>query len=181
VANTFTIALCRACRESGTLTLTDGRFWCGWCQRWAEIDTERVLDARVALDGDTFRLTSMPRPDEWLQPLRVAPGWLIQWNTIPSEDLDPTDDYHGGSLDLFLATSEHLQRVIDVDWRAEPGPPPIGQYRLQVVPLRDPTPEDRQRRPGLTADWDTPIHSFETPTRLALVAELEACLRGERG
>jgi hypothetical protein len=177
---TVTVVFCRSCRHSERLTLTDGRFWCAWCQRWTEIDAESVLNTRVALDGDAFRLVPVARPDEWMQPLRVPPGWLIQWNTLPSEDLDPTADYHGGGMNLFLATNEGLRRTIDVDWHAEPGPPVTGRYRVQVLPLTDPTPEERHTL-GPTADWDTPIHTFETASRSALVVELEACLRGERG
>jgi hypothetical protein len=177
-----TVVRCRACRHSERLTLTDGRFWCAWCQRWAEIDAEQVLGAEVVPEGDHFRLAPVAKPEEWQQPLRIPSGWLISWNSFAEEDIDPTADYHSGTMNLFLATNEHIRRVIDVDWHAEPGPPVTARYRLRLLPLIAVPPEDRRRDSGpLGTDWDSPVHEFETELRLALVAELEACLRGERG
>jgi hypothetical protein len=184
---TVTVVRCRACRESGSLTLTDGRFWCGWCQRWAELDTERVVGAAVVREGDDFRLAPARPTQIDLQPLRVPNGWRIIWTTLYEEE--PTEPanangYYFGGTDLFLATHEARRRTIDIEWRTEPDQPTVGRYLLRVYPLRESTPEDRHQyrtsEPFIT-DWDSPLHIFETTVRLALVAELEACLRGERG
>lgn len=177
-----TLVRCRACRRSERLTLTDGRFWCAWCQRWADVDAEQVLGAAVVLDGDHFRLAPVAAPKEWQQPLRIPSGWLIGWNSFAEDDIDPTSDSHGGFQNLFQATNEHLRRAIDVDWRVDAGPPVIGRYRLQVLSLVAVDSNDHRHASGpLAVDWDAPLHDFETAERVALVEELEACLRGERG
>ena len=177
-----TVVLCLGCRRSDDLSLVEGRFWCGWCQRGAEIETERVLDTRVALDGDTFRLVPVARPQDWLQPLRVPPGWRVDWNTLAEEDIDLASDQYQGGRNLFLATNERLRHVVDVEYRSDPEQPDSSGYRLRVLPMVEGTAEDRERGGGaLVADWDTSLHDFTTASRLTLVAELEACLRGERG
>jgi hypothetical protein len=138
----ITVIFCCSCRESGSLTLTDGRFWCGWCQRWSEIDTERVVDSRVVLEEDSFHLKSIEPPQGMLQPLRVPNGWQIVWNTLFEED--PTEPanangYYFGGTDLFFATHEASRRSIDIEWRTEPGQPTDGHYLLRVFPLTAPT------------------------------------------
>jgi hypothetical protein len=179
-----TVVRCRACRHSDRLTLSDGRFGCAWCQRWAEVDAEHVLGAEVGLVGDDLRLAPVPRPGDWLQPLRVPPGWRIERNVLPDADLDPVRESQIGDRNLFFATNDAARRAIDVDWRVELGPPVGGSYLLRFLPMTEATQEEQQRRrhtEPLLADWQNPLHQFETTSRLALVAELEACTRGERG
>ena len=119
-----------------------------------------------------------------LQPLRVPVGWRIEWNTLYEED--PTEPanaqgyYHGGA-NLFLANHPARGRAVDVEWRADDDRPTAGRYRLRVLRLVAVDPAARKRRGGeFEADWQTPIHTFETFSRPELVAELEAWLAGDK-
>jgi hypothetical protein len=177
-----TIVRCRACRHSERLTLNDGRFWCAWCQRWADVDADQVIGAAVVLDGEHFRLVPATTSQDWQQPLRIPSGWLIGSNSFAEDDIDPTNASYGGYLNLFWATNEQLRRAVEVEWHSDPGPPVIGRYHLRVLPLvAVESHDDRRKSEPPTANWDAPVHDFETAERVVLVAELEACLRGERG
>jgi hypothetical protein len=119
-----------------------------------------------------------------LQPLRVPVGWRIEWNTLYEED--PTEPanaqgyYHGGA-NLFLANHPARGRAIDVEWRTD-DQPTVGRYLLRVLRLVPVDPAAARRRRGgeFEADWQAPLHTFETVSRLELVAELEAWLAGDK-
>jgi hypothetical protein len=120
-----------------------------------------------------------------LQPLRVPVGWRIEWNTLYEEDpSEPANaqGYYCGGVNLFLANHPARERAIDVDWRAD-DQPTVGRYRLRVLRLVavDPAVSRRQRRGGeFEADWQAPLHTFETVFRPELVAELEAWLAEDK-
>jgi hypothetical protein len=70
---------------------------------------------------------------EPLQPLGVAAGWRVTWNTL--FDVEPTEDnvlrgFFGGSS-LFMAVHEHWRLCVVVQWRPEDDP--AGEYQLQVA------------------------------------------------
>ena len=116
-----------------------------------------------------------------LQPLRVPVGWRIAWNTLYEED--PTAPanargYYCGGANLFLANHPARGRAVDVEWRADDDRPTAGRYRLRVLRLVAVDPATARKRRGgeFEADWQAPLHSFETVSRPELVVELEACL-----
>ena len=114
-------------------------------------------------------------PEVPLQPLRIPPGWRVNWNTL--FEIDPTPEsaargFFGGSS-LFAATSVLHRSAIDIEWRPEDDP--AGSYYLRVLyaPWKR-TPKGRRVNDGrLDFDWTDPVHTFETRSRSALVAELE--------
>ena len=112
------------------------------------------------------------------QPLRIPPGWRIDWNTLC--ELDPTEEnvrlgFFGGSS-LFSATHEHRRLWLDVEWRPEDDP--AGEYHLKVeyAPwLR--TPKGRRRKDvPLDFRGASVVHEFHSRDRIELVRELEAAL-----
>ena len=120
-----------------------------------------------------------------LQPLRVTVGWRIEWNTLYEED--PTEPanaqgYYCGGVNLFLATHPARGRAVDVDWRAD-DQPTVGHYRLRVlrlVAVDQAAASRRKRGDEFEAEWQSPLHTFETGARPELVAELEAWLAGDK-
>jgi hypothetical protein len=173
------VVRCSACRHSEHLLLHSGRFWCALCQRWAEVELERVLGATVVLDGDHFRLSPERRIDYGLQPLRIPHGWQILWNALgeeePSEFLESVA--YAGGRNLFLATNEHVGQTLDVEWRTD-GDPNTGRYVLRVMPQIDGEGVAPDGSPQQQVGWDVPLHTFETTLRATLVAELERWLSG---
>jgi hypothetical protein len=118
-----------------------------------------------------------------LQPLRIPVGWRIDWNTLYAED--PTEPanaagYYCSTANLFLATHAQRQQAIDVEWRVITDPLTDGCYVMRVLRMvqSQPDADPRRSRPidGLEVEWADPVHKFETVSRLALVAELEAWL-----
>lgn len=162
-----TVVRCRACGRIEGITSENDRFWCAWCQDWVAVDAVAVTDAVLVADGDTFRLAPVRKEDDWLCPLRVPTGWLIEWNVLGGAVPDATE------ANLFLATHEPRRRVIDVDSRG-------GTFRLRVLPLVTVKKPRRGRDEPLAVDWDGPLHTFTTSSLNNLVEELEASLRGER-
>lgn len=163
-----TVVRCRVCQRVEGITSENDRFWCAWCQNWVAVDTVAVSDAVLIADGNTFCLAPAPippQPPDWMLPLRISAGWLIQWNTL--SDSPPEE----GERNLFLATNEHARRVIDVDSRN-------GVFRLRVFPLV--VASEWRRGEPLETDWDNPLHIFETASAHELAAELEICLYGQR-
>lgn len=111
-----------------------------------------------------------------LQPLRVQPGWRIEWNTL--YELDPTNEnvqagFFGGSS-LFYATYLSCRLAVDVEWRPEDDP--NGQYNLRVEYLPWERTEEGRRRKGVPIDFRNArvVHEFSTRIRLELVRDLEA-------
>jgi hypothetical protein len=114
------------------------------------------------------------------QPLRVAPGWRIDWNTL--FELDPTEEnvragFFGGSS-LFSATHEHMRLWVDVEWRPEDDPG--GEYRLRVeyAPWERTAKGRRRKDQPLDFRGARVVHEFRTRIRAELVRELEAVFRG---
>ncbi|MFO0798520.1 MAG: hypothetical protein U0804_13670 [Gemmataceae bacterium] len=120
-----------------------------------------------------------------LQPLRVPNGWRIAWNTLHEEE--PTESanaggYYFGTTNLYLANHPARGRAVDVEWRID-DQRPAGCYRLRVLRLISVEPaaaRRRQREDDFNADWQDPLHTFETVSRPELVAELEAWLAGDK-
>ena len=121
-----------------------------------------------------------PRPaDELppLQPLRIPPGWRVNFNTLFEIDATPeavADGYFGGSV-LFSATIVHLRIEIEVEWRPEDDP--AGGYHMTVLEApRKQSAKGRRRGRELDYAGANEIHSFTTRSRRDLVAELERWL-----
>jgi len=123
------------------------------------------------------------RLDMPLQPLRVQPGWLIDWNTLV--ELDPTEGniragFFGGSS-LFFATNKQRRLSVDVEWRPENDPAGEFQLRVELVPWE--RTESGCRRKDVPLDFRNAkvVHEFRTRSRIELVRELEAvfCIRDE--
>lgn len=113
------------------------------------------------------------------QPLRIPPGWRIDWNTL--FEVDPTEDtaragFFGGSS-LFAASNEHLRLSVDLEWRPEDDP--AGEYLLSVMYVPWERTENGRRRKGeLNYRNARLVHSFRTRVRAELVTELETVFLG---
>lgn len=112
------------------------------------------------------------------QPLRIPPGWRIDWNTLC--EVDPTEEnvrrgFFGGSS-LFSATDEHRRLWVDVEWRPEDDP--AGEYRLKVEYAPWLRTARGRRRKDVPLDFSESrvVHEFSTRNRSELVRELEAVL-----
>ena len=114
------------------------------------------------------------------QPLRIPPGWRIDWNTL--FEVDPSEEsaragFFGGSS-LFAASNEDLRLCIDLEWRPEDDP--AGEYLLSVMYVPWERTENGRRRKGLGLNFGNArlVYSFRTRARIELVRELEAVLMG---
>lgn len=106
-----------------------------------------------------------------LQPLRLPSGWLIQWNTLYTDDEIESGEIGGSSV--FRISHDQRRFVIDVAFRPEFDP--SGRYVLEVV--YQPWPRDaRGRRLSGPISWageQEIVHTFETREYAALVCEVE--------
>ena len=161
-----TIIRCRKCTRSANLTLIDGRFWCAWCQDWAEVEVEQVRDATVQrgfADSMLVRTTPIGWP---LQPLRVPGGWHVAYNNAlyevdPLPELVPEEDrWWVFKQDMLQMTHPWSNRLLDLGWYPE-GNLVSGQYGLAVY--------DGDFQGQL-------LHEFGTREHLVLVAEIERLL-----
>lgn len=176
-----TVVRCRVCNRVEGITSEKDRFWCAWCQNWVAVDAVAVAGTVLVADGDQFRIALAPIPPargSEQVPLRIPSGWRIEYSSFWSVDLDPTRAWESGGGDLFFATNEQTRRAVDAETRVFNG----NSYRVRILPLVavDP-PAQRNRAQPLEVDWQTPLFTFETTSPTEFVAELEACLRGERG
>ena len=112
------------------------------------------------------------------QPLRIPPGWRIDWNALC--EVDPTEEnvrrgFFGGSS-LFSATHEHRRLWLDVEWRPEDDP--AGEYNLKVEYAPWLRTGRGRRRKDVPLDFSEArvVHEFCTRDRAELVRELEAAL-----
>lgn len=107
-----------------------------------------------------------------LQPLRIPAGWTIGWMTLRTGMATDLDGIGGSSV--FNATNPGRRFNIDIEFRPEFDPE--GAFHLTV--LYQPWPRSERGRRlkhepfALTADAET-VHTFETRSYPALIAELE--------
>lgn len=117
--------------------------------------------------------------DVALQPLRIPPGWRINWNTL--FEIDPTPEscaagYFGGSS-LFMASDEQRRLFIDLEWRPEDDPAGSYFFKVMYVPWER-TESGRRRHVKLDRRQARVVFFCETRSRIELVRELEAALVG---
>lgn len=115
---------------------------------------------------------------EALQPLRVPPGWRIDWNTL--FELHPTVEnvrrgYFGGSC-LFSAIHRHHRFWVDVQWRPEDDPAGCYRMRIEYSPWERTEPGRPRKDVALHFQDSEAVHEFQTRSRSELVRELEAWL-----
>jgi hypothetical protein len=122
-----TVVSCRRCGRSADLLLTEGRFWCAWCEAWAELGAERVDGSAVLRHGEEPRPVPVRPTPTPRQPLRIPRGWTVTYNEFL--ELDPEPDWIQG-MDLFQATSTEHDRVVDLSWYF--GDADEGSFRLVV-------------------------------------------------
>ncbi len=113
--------------------------------------------------------------DVRLQPLRIHPDWMIDWNKF--FEVDPTPEataagYFGGSS-LLAAHSSGLRLAIDLEWCPEDDP--NGHYCLTVFYAPWPRTETGRRRKSIPLDFrdSKVVHSLDTRCREQVVNELE--------
>ena len=163
-----TVIRCRKCRRSADVALFDGRFWCAWCQTWAEVEVERVRDATVRRDAAAPTLVRATPAGLPLQPLRIPAGWHVKYNNglykvDPLPGLIPEDDrWWVFKQDMLWMVHPQSNRLLDLGWYPE-GDLVSGQYGLVVY--------EGNFRGRL-------LHEFDTRDRLVLVAEIERLLGG---
>ncbi len=115
-----------------------------------------------------------------LQPLRIPPGWRVEWNTwfdIDATEGDVREGYFGGSS-LFTATHEARRLYLDLDWRPEDDPG--GEFVLKVHYTPWLRTERGRRRKNMPVDRSTArlVYEFRSRDRLTTVREVEAALVG---
>lgn len=103
------------------------------------------------------------------QPLRIAPGWTVEWNTFMEVDPTPENmDLFTGSALLFLRSS-HLLKAIDLSWRPEGDIQ--GSFELVVINLLE-NFNNKDNTMEYSGDWDNPYYTFHSKDRLEIVDEL---------
>jgi hypothetical protein len=112
-----------------------------------------------------------------LQPLRIPPGWQVEWNTFWELDPSPETIAHFTGSSLLLLTNPRARYAIDLEWRPEEDV--NGIYRLRLLTaawILTPTGR-RDKRAPLRFDWDRPLCSVETRSRGEVVERIEAWMR----
>ncbi|NEC02717.1 hypothetical protein [Streptomyces anulatus] len=100
-----------------------------------------------------------------LQPLRVAPGWRIDINSLYAVDPSPeTIEWFYGSA---LVSGHRVHDGLCFDTRWEPEGDPEGAYRVDFLRLAG---FGRKRR---STREPTPLGTWTTTSRTALVTALE--------
>jgi hypothetical protein len=109
------------------------------------------------------------------QPLRIPPGWHIDWNTF--FEIDPSEKsilagFFGGSS-LFASSNKERRVSIDLEWRPEDNL--AGEYVLSVYYVPWERTEKGERR-KVEINWGNSrlVYTFGTANRLELVRELES-------
>lgn len=149
-----TIVHCQGCGQTADLTLVDERFWCAGCQDWSTVRAERVEGLTVQRDGAEPRLEPVAPADAPRQPLRVPPGWLIQYNEFM--EAEPGSDWLTRH-DQLQAMHQRRDRMLDVDWRRT-DEHPDGIFRIVVH----------------AGDFSgTLLHTYWSADRLDVAAEIE--------
>lgn len=148
-----TVVHCRTCRRSADLALLEGRFWCGWCQDWAEVAAERADRTAIVRDGAEARLVPIPPLVPPRQPLRIPAGWLLLYNEF--YEVAPSAEWTYRH-EVLMARNEDRGRLMDLSWRLDEESSEWG-FRLAVW----------------SGDWDELLHSFRSRDREAVVTELE--------
>ncbi|MBW3655401.1 MAG: hypothetical protein KY444_04795 [Gemmatimonadetes bacterium] len=132
----------------------DERFWCARCQDWAIVRAERVEGLAVERDGAEPRLEPVAPENAPRQPLRVPPGWLIQYNEFL--EVEPGPDWLTFA-DQFQARYQRRDRMLDVEWRRT-DEHPDGIFRIVVY----------------EGDFSgTLLHTYWSADRMEVVAEIE--------
>jgi hypothetical protein len=110
------------------------------------------------------------------QPLRIPPGWHIDWNTF--FEIDPSEEsilagFFGGSS-LFAASNKERRLAIDLEWRPEDDI--AGEYVLSVYYVPWERTKKGGRRKEEEVNWKNSrlVHTFCTVNRLELVQEVES-------
>jgi len=149
-----TIVHCQRCGQTAELTLVDERFWCAGCQDWATVRAERVEGVAVRRDGGEARLEPVAPVEALRQPLRVPPGWLIEYNELM--EAEPGPDWLTRH-DQLQARYQRRDRMLDVDWRRT-DEHPDGIFRIVLY----------------EGDFSgTLLHTYWSADRLEVVAEIE--------
>jgi len=104
------------------------------------------------------------------QPLRIASGWSVEWNTFMETDPTPEkmDAFTGDSL-LYLSSSHRL-RSIELSWTPEGDYQ--GSFKLIVINLLENFNKNTNTM-EYTGEWDNPYYTFHSRDRLEIVDEIE--------
>lgn len=97
--------------------------------------------------------------DNVLQPLRIAPGWTVDYNQFRAPDLSRADGWMDLKGNLLQMRHEQRDRLLDLGW--VPEGEPKGSYLLRVFE-RDFT--------------GTLLREVSTPELPAVVAAIERAL-----
>src|SRR4051794_319839 len=87
------IVRCGKYGRSSDLSFWEQRFWCAWCQVWAIVEVERVLDVRIDRSAPEPQLSIRPQDRDAIpfQPLRIPVGWLMSYRKGLYEVDPPTE------------------------------------------------------------------------------------------
>jgi hypothetical protein len=106
----------------------------------------------------------------YFQPLRIAPGWEVEWNSFM--EIDPTpeniNEFAGDAL-LYLRSSHRL-RSIELCWRPEGDLQ--GSFQLIVINLLE-NFNKKNNTMEYDGDWANPYYTFYSKDRLEIVHEIE--------
>lgn len=109
-----------------------------------------------------------------MQPLRMSPGWSIEWFTFP--DVDPSaatiDLFDSSSLLIAFHEGCHIQ--LDVAWKPEMDI--NGYFELNLHSYLK-TFDETKNIWRIDVDWNNPALEFQTKSRAELIAKLEEVMR----
>jgi hypothetical protein len=104
------------------------------------------------------------------QPLRIASGWTIEWNSFMKTDPHPDDmtDFSGSSL--LHAYNRNTKRAINLEWKPEEDYD--GEFILRVINLEE-YYNSNTKEFDLSGDWENPHYEFCSRDRQKIVSEIE--------
>ncbi len=109
-----------------------------------------------------------------LQPLRIDAGWTVTYNQL--YEVDPIagfEDYFDGSSLLMLQNRGRL-KFIDVAWRPELDI--NGEFEVVVLNFLE-NFNSKTNDFDVEVDWEVPLLTYTTKSRIELVAKLEELMR----
>jgi len=105
-----------------------------------------------------------------LQPLRVASGWTIKWNTFMNTDPLPEDMTAFSGSSLLHAYNRNSLRAIDLEWTPEEDFD--GEFYLRVINLLEHY-NPKTEAFDLVGDWENLHLEFRSKERMEIVLKIE--------
>jgi hypothetical protein len=105
-----------------------------------------------------------------LQPLRITPGWKVEWNLF--YEVDPSEGFmhYLDSSSLLHLTNYQLMRAIDLYFRPENDH--NGLFYLRVINLTK-VKNPKTKKIDYKGNWENLYFELSSKNRLEIVKEIE--------